>query len=191
MAGPAESRALPLWRGPQKTAQRWCTGLGADPVEVASAATWHSRLAESAGRAISNGGGQTRPFSAEERALGEETISKRLARGTWVELWAAEAAGARYMSNKFITSDLSGKLRSVADLKVWSSHWDTRLTTCDTLDANATQLREGDRMLSFDLASGYHHFRLHPSMREWLTVRFAGRWFRYVPLPFGWRLSGY
>jgi hypothetical protein len=64
------------------------------------------------------------------------------------------------------------------------------LMKCDTLEANATQLREGDRMLSYNLESGYHQFRLHPMIREWFTVRFAGRWFRSVALPFGRRLSG-
>jgi hypothetical protein len=33
-------------------------------------------------------------------------------------------------------------------------------------------------MLSFNLASGCHQFRLHPSMRQWFTVKFAGRWFQ-------------
>jgi hypothetical protein len=116
---------------------------------------------------------KSRPFSAEERAFAEEKISNRLESGTWVELSAAETAGARCMSNEFTTSDWNGKLRSVADLKFLSSHWDTCLMKCDTLEANATQLREGDRMLSYNLESGYHQFRLHPMMREWFTVRFA------------------
>jgi hypothetical protein len=62
-------------------------------------------------------GVKSRPFSAEERAFAEEKISKRLARGTWVELSAAETAGARCMSNEFTTSDWNGKPRSIADLK--------------------------------------------------------------------------
>jgi hypothetical protein len=111
-----------------------------------------------------------------------------MARGTWVEVSAAEAARARHMSNEFITSDSSGKLRSVADLKCLYSHWDTRLTKCDTLEANATQLREGDWMPSFGLASGYHQFRLHPFMRECFKVRFAGRWFRLLSVSDSWDL---
>jgi hypothetical protein len=95
------------------------------------------------------------------------------------------------MSKEFIAAESSGKLRAVADLKFLSSHWDTRMKECDTLEANAAQLREGDRMLSMDLASGYRRFRLHPSMRNWFVVSLFGIWFQYIALPFGLWVSGY
>jgi hypothetical protein len=92
----------------------------------------------------------------------EKMISERLAKGTWIRLSEREAMGSDFMANEFITADSSGKLRAPANLKVLSSHWDTRMKTCHTLEANAAQIREGDRMLSMDVAWGYHQFRLHP-----------------------------
>jgi Reverse transcriptase (RNA-dependent DNA polymerase) len=133
--------------------------------------------------------GRPSSFSSDESVFAEKTISERLARGTWIELPEWDAMGSDFMSNEFTTA--SGKLRAVADLIFLSSHWDTRMTTCDTLEASAAQLREGDRIPSMDLASGYHQFRLHPSMRKWFVVSCFGRWFQYIALPFGSRLSGY
>jgi hypothetical protein len=76
MAGPAESRAPPLWRGPQKAVQSWCTGLGADPVEVLALRHDVLNLPNRSVAPFRMERGQSRPFSAEERAFAEETISR-------------------------------------------------------------------------------------------------------------------
>lgn len=191
MAGPAESRASPLWRGPQKAAQRWRTGLGADPVEVLALRHGVLDLPNRPVEPFRQESYKDRTFSSRETDFADETIRKRLARGSWIELTEEQAAASQYMSNEFITTDSSGNMRAVADLKYLSSFWDARLTKCDTLESNAPQLKKEDQLISFDLESGYHQFRLHPTMRKWFVVKFAGRWFQYVALPFGWRLSGY
>jgi hypothetical protein len=90
--------------------------------------------------------GRPRSSSSEEIVFAEKTISERLTRGTGIELSEREAMGSDFMSNEFIPADASGKLRAVAYLRFLSSHWDTSMTKCDTLDANAAQLREGYRM---------------------------------------------
>jgi hypothetical protein len=187
----AGANTPPLWRGPQKAGQRWRSGLGADPVEVLALRNGVLDLPKRWVAPFQLDQVRSRPFSAHKLAFAEETMQKRIARGTWRGLSEEKAAHAQFVSNEFLRTNSDGTLRSVADLKFISSHWNARATKCDTLEANATQLREGDRMLSFDVASGYHQFRLHPSMRQWFTVKFARLWFQYTALPFCWQLSGY
>jgi hypothetical protein len=60
----------------------------------------------------------------------------------------------------------------------------------------SASLLPGDHLLPMDLRSAYHHFRLHPDMRKYFTVRVVmadgvERYFQYLVLPFGWSRSGY
>lgn len=41
------------------------------------------------------------------------------------------------------------------------------------------------------MEKGYHHLRLHPSIRDWFLFRVSGNNFRCIALPFGWKLSPY
>jgi hypothetical protein len=59
----------------------------------------------------------------------------------------------------------------------------------ETLPGFGLELRKGDHMLSFDIKSGYRHFRLAPLMRDYFLFHYAGRFFKCVSLPFGWGRS--
>lgn len=43
--------------------------------------------------------------------------------------------------------------------------------------------RRVDRLLSFDVRSGYRHFSLHEDMRSYLMVKYDGRYFRCKAIP--------
>jgi hypothetical protein len=76
-----------------------------------------------------------------------------------------------FLSREFVTTDTDGKRRSGSDLANMSNHWDARTTKLDSLTGSPAVLVPGDRLLSFDLKGGYHHFRLHKDMRAIFRVR--------------------
>jgi Reverse transcriptase (RNA-dependent DNA polymerase) len=52
-------------------------------------------------------------------------------------------------------------------------------------------VQRGQRLLAFDIKSGYRHFRLHDAMRPFFLFHYAGRVYASVALPFGWWRSPY
>jgi hypothetical protein len=101
-----------------------------------------------------------------------------------------EALASRYLRCEFVTTNTDGKRRSVSGLSHLSDHWDARPTTLDSLAGSTAVLIPGDRLLSFDLKAGYHHFRLHKDMRAMFRVRVDSRgglperYFEFIALPF-------
>jgi hypothetical protein len=45
----------------------------------------------------------------------------------------------------------------------------------ETMESFGVQLLDEDHLLSFDIEKGYHHFRLHPSMRNWFLFVINGK----------------
>jgi hypothetical protein len=45
----------------------------------------------------------------------------------------------------------------------------------ETMEPFGLQLLEGDHLLSSDIDKSYDHFRLHPSMRNWLLFVINGK----------------
>jgi hypothetical protein len=89
-----------------------------------------------------------------------------------------------------------GSSFSVADFYHFPDHYSAPSTKSETLEGSSASLKPDDRLLSMDLRSRYHHFRLHPDMRRYFTVTVViadGRvlYFQYLVLPFGWIRSGY
>ena len=83
------------------------------------------------------------------------------------------------------------KGRFVQAFHVQSRQWEKRGTRMETKESFASLLREGDRLLSFDVKAGYRHFFLHPDMRNYFLFRYDGRFFRCKALPFGWGRSAF
>jgi len=54
-----------------------------------------------------------------------------------------------------------------------------------------TLMKKGDRMISFDVQSGYRHLRIHPDILDYFCFRYNGRFYQCLALPFGWGPSGY
>jgi hypothetical protein len=53
-------------------------------------------------------------------------------------------------------------------LSHFSDHYDSMVTKAKTLEDFSARLLPNDHLLSMDLRSGYHHFRLYPDIRKYL-----------------------
>lgn len=81
------------------------------------------------------------------------------------------------------------KGRFVINLHQQSQHWRRGSVRMETLPSFALELQEGDRLMSWDVKSGYRHMYLHPDMRDFFIFRYAGCYYRCIALPFGWGRS--
>ena len=158
--------AFATWEGPRNAAQLWNDELGCDKREYEALRYGvfdpRDRYIPPF-RKVPRGSPN---WTEEERLFAEETIRERLDTGVWEELSQEEAAQSRYVSLEFITHQGNGKMRSVAGLSHLAAYWNKRPKKLSTLESFAVLLKERDRMISFDLKGGYHHFRLHPAMRK-------------------------
>ena len=59
----------------------------------------------------------------------------------------------------------------------------------ETLTEFGQSLEQGDHMFSWDVKSGYRHFRLAPHMRDYFLFHYNRRFYRCIALPFGWGRS--
>jgi hypothetical protein len=187
------AKNVPRWFGPMKAARRWHE-LGVDSRE-GEALRYGVRDMPS--RPVAPFRLACARTSDEDAEFVRTTIEDRLVGRIWREIPQEEALASHFLSREFVTIDTDGKRRSVSDLAHLSNHWDARPTKLDSLAGSPAVLIPGDRLLSFDLKGGYHHFRLHKDMREMFRVRvdpgggLPERFFEFIALPFGWCMSGY
>lgn len=71
---------------------------------------------------------------------------------------------------------------------VQSKQWKHTSTRMERKEDFAALLRKDDRLISFDIRSGYRHFR---DMRDYFLFHFDGRYYRCKALPFGWGRSSF
>lgn len=69
------------------------------------------------------------------------------------------------------------KGRFILNFKEHSRHWPKGSIKMENLSSFSLQLQPGDAMLSFDIRSGYRHFRLAPAMRRWFLFHYGGRYY--------------
>lgn len=81
------------------------------------------------------------------------------------------------------------KGRFILNFKEHSKHWQKGSIKMENLSSFSLQLQPGDSMVSFDIKSGYRHFRLAPAMRRWFLFHYQGRYYQAIALPFGWGRS--
>jgi hypothetical protein len=81
------------------------------------------------------------------------------------------------------------KARLALNFKEQSGNWLRGSVRMESLESFAEELRQGDRLIAFDVKSGYHHFGLHPAMRDWFLFRYENKCYRCIALPFGWGRS--
>jgi Reverse transcriptase (RNA-dependent DNA polymerase) len=136
------------------------------------------------------------PQSAEDLRFGIEDLRAGCAEGIYEEVSredvnAVQAKGCMISSAFVVWQDgLEGrKGRFVVNFAKQSKHWKKGSVKMETLPQYAMDLQKGDHMVSFDIKSGYRHFRLAPHMRDWFCFRYDGRFFRCIALPFGWGRS--
>ena len=86
-------------------------------------------------------------------------------------------------------TDGNEKGRFIVNFSKQSKHWEKGSVRMETLPAYAIGLKRGDDMISFDVKSGYRHLRLAPCMTDWFLFQYDGKFYRCIPLPFGWGRS--
>lgn len=59
------------------------------------------------------------------------------------------------------------KGRFVVKFSIQSKFWEKRSVDMENMNEFASELQEGDRLLSFDLTAGYHHVHLHSLMYDY------------------------
>jgi Reverse transcriptase (RNA-dependent DNA polymerase) len=136
------------------------------------------------------------PQSAEDLEFGIADLRAGCKEGIYEDISAEDAnlirAKGNMISSAFVVwqEGVEGrKGRFVVNLSKQSKHWKKGSVKMETLPQYAMDLNKGDHMVSFDIKSGYRHFRLAPGMRDWFCFRYDGRFFRCIALPFGWGRS--
>jgi hypothetical protein len=129
---------------------------------------------------VDSGAAMTWDAAREELAgLGLETLEE-----PWfvMPLLALEKSGS--------TPD-NRKLRLCHDCRAINEHLDiSRLKfKLSSIADFAKSLRPGDRLISTDLASAYHHVGIHPAHWKYLGFEFDGTLYVYCVLPFGLNAS--
>jgi hypothetical protein len=111
------------------------------------------------------------PLDEEDSLVMQGVIEKNLNERIWKELSEEEAGKCLYVSRELFAYNADSKPRSVAYLSHLPDHYDPIVTKSETLEGFSVSLLPDDHLLSMDLRSGFHHFRLHPDMRKFFTVR--------------------
>jgi hypothetical protein len=175
-------------------ARRWDVGrVGSRRARDSSVEVWGERSARSRIRTISF----TWDQAICEQVGGDGSYHRETIERSDLERAVSGARSSRAVCvPEFIVQNKDGAMRGVADLSHLSDHYDSLATKAETLMGFSTSLMPGDRMHSMDMRSGYNHFRLHPDMRKYFTVRIViadgtERYFQYLVLPFGWSRSDY
>jgi len=132
------------------------------------------------------------PQSAQDLEFGLAELEEGCRVGTYQQVSSQHAKNCSrngsLISSAFVTWQRE-KPRFIINLKEQSRHWDKKSVHMDTLSSFGASLCQGDRLLSFDWASGYRHFALHPRMWDWFLFRYNGLYYRCIALPFGWTAS--
>lgn len=131
------------------------------------------------------------PVDPVDQAWLESEMTDCLRRQIYQEIPAPEALQLNRrgypVSNAFVVT--TDKRRLVINLSRQSDLFRSTPVKMETLESFALELDPADHLMSFDIQKGYHHFRLHPDIRNWFIFVLAGRYYRCIALPFGWKLS--
>ena len=138
------------------------------------------------------------PQTAKDLSFACDKIRQGLDEGVFEEVGYLYAVGrmreGKLLSSAFVAWTGEGvdeKGSFVLNFHAQSKHWPKGSVKMETIPGFALELEEGDQMFSFDVESGFHHFYLHPDMRDYFIFHYAGRYYRSIALPFGWGRSGW
>lgn len=83
------------------------------------------------------------------------------------------------------------KGRFVQNFKRMSKWWGVGSVKMERAAEFAAEVQPEDQFVSFDVSAVYRHFFLHPGARNFFLFHYAGQFFRYIALPFGWSRSAW
>lgn len=180
------------WRNTQRAASFWRSHLDASPfITRAIRFGVYERPLVTPGRDTAFSLPQI-PVDSADRPWLQAELKEALFRGTYESIPSLEAHRlhrAGYpISNAFVVHQ-DGKRRLVVNLSKLDGFFKSQSVKMETLESFALDLKSNDHLFSFDIAKGYHHFRLHPAIRNWFIFRLENKYYRCIALPFGWQLS--
>ena len=137
------------------------------------------------------------PQTQEEKEFGNEAVEKGLRNDSraWEEITREQVTllkkegygvASSFVHWEGVDEDGKKKGRFVQNLTDLTEWWEGKSVRMEKPAEFAAQVEEGDRFISFDVKSGYHHFFLHPSIRNFFLFHWEGRYFRCIALPFAW-----
>lgn len=132
------------------------------------------------------------PVDPENAEWLREELKDVIRRRVYEEIPMEEALHMRHTHNYPISIALivtDPKLPLVVNLHRQSSLFRPQPVTMENLKYFTLELNKDDHLVSCDIQKSYHHFRLHPQIRNWFIFRLDGSYFRCIDLPFGWSLS--
>lgn len=78
------------------------------------------------------------------------------------------------------------KGRFVVNFSRQSKFWKKGSVRMERMEEFAGELRQGEKLISFDIQAGYRHVHLHPLMLNFFLFSYGGKTYRCLALPFGW-----
>lgn len=189
-----ELNAECLWKGTSGKADRWAAELGASAY-VVRALKFGIRDMPAVPFKEGVVMGEV-PQSAADRVFAEEDLRKgcnnRVYERVGVEEVRRLVRNGKMVSSAFTVWQGEGserKGRFVVNLHRQSEHWPKGSVRMETMQSFAMEMQKGDKLMSWDVKSGYRHFYLHPDMRDFFVFRYGGRYYRCIAIPFGWGRS--
>lgn len=138
------------------------------------------------------------PQHAESLEFAREDLRKGGLSGVYKvvsEAERVEALGKGHLISSALTlfqgDGEERKGRFVVNFSKQSKFWSRKPLKMKKPAEFASELKKGDRMISFDLAAGYRHVHLHSSMCDHFLFCYEGVTYRCLSLPFGWGGSAY
>lgn len=189
------SGGRPLWRGTSLRADKWGRYLGASAF-ICRTIRYGVRdmpLVPFVNGEMLPPIPQTEEDKVFARAKIEEGCKEQTIREVTRDYAVSRVASGLLVSSSFVAWQGEGKDRRgrfVINLHKQSKHWAKGSTKMETLPGFALEVEKGDHLISFDVKSGYHHFYLHPDMRDYFLFHYEGRFYQCLALPFGWGRSG-
>ena len=83
----------------------------------------------------------------------------------------------------------TGGYRLCVDLRPLNKYFPSISVKYETLKLLKFVPRDVCKALSLDLQDGYHHVRMHASIRPYFNFYFDGAYYSCLALPFGWSLA--
>jgi Reverse transcriptase (RNA-dependent DNA polymerase) len=189
---PSECRR-PLWLSVQERVQEWRL-LGASPF-LCRAIKFGVYEKPSLPFVVGEELGDI-PQSVEDLAFGERDLGDGCGTGIYERVTKGQAM--KYKNRGYMISSAfvvwqdgpeGRKGRFVVNFSKQRKHWDKGSVKMESLAGYSMSIQKGDHLISFDIKSGYRHFRLAPDMRKWFLFRYNGCYYKCVALPFGWGRS--
>ena len=85
----------------------------------------------------------------------------------------------------------SGDFRLILDLRKVNAFCEPPKFSYTDINSAVEIVDPGDKLVTLDIKSGFHHIKVYPEHTKYLGFKFAGIYYKFVVLPFGLSCSPY